>query len=374
MGVDKNVFSILLILLCGSVNGSHVGQVSSEESPLYRVRSLMGPSTHAKNEAQAVQFEHLDQPAPVFLLCNENDMRLIVNADLHNNGIRISTEELLLGQDQSVGSACRAFPFSDTEYVIEASLHECGTLLTIEEDSLIYSNVLSVFPMPTTSGIIRTSSAIIPIACHYQRRHLVSSEALNPTWAPFTSTTAALDLLDFSLRLMAADWHSESSSKKYSLGELLHIEASVSLSSHVPLRIFMDACIATMDPDITSEPRYAFIENYGCLSDAKVKGSHARFMPRSMDEKLQLKMDAFLFPDGFPVSQIYITCQLKVTAASQNIDAMNKACYYVDGRWQNVDGQDAVCSCCDSTCEDRDDGVLRKETVGLGPFTVTDRG
>ncbi|XP_035288481.1 zona pellucida sperm-binding protein 3-like [Anguilla anguilla] len=362
MGVDK-VFSwvTFLILLCGCVNGNYVG-LSPEEGSQTRHKS------GRRNEPQAQKFEHLDQSAPLSLLCNEKNMTLIVKADLHNNGIRISTEELQLGRDPSSGSSCRAFAFSDIEYVIEASLHECGTLLTIEEDSLVYSNVLSVSPMPTSSGIIRTSSAIIPIACHYLRRHVVSSEAVYPTWAPFTSTVAALDLLDFSLRLMAADWRSESSSKKYVFGELLHIEALVSLSGHVPLRIFMDTCIATMDPDMNSEPRYAFIQNHGCLSDAHVKGSHAQFMPRFLDEKLQVKMDAFVFPEGFPESEIYIACQLRVTAASESTDAMNKACSYVNGRWQSVDGEDAVCSCCDSTCQGSDTGVLY--TLGLGPFTV----
>ncbi|XP_061104878.1 zona pellucida sperm-binding protein 3-like isoform X4 [Conger conger] len=369
MGVEEKVFSwvTLVILACGSVNGKHVGLQS-----LMRSKKPHKTDSYYVNEPQTVKSEHLDQAAPISLICNEKNMTLIVKADLHKNGILLSAAELLLGQDLSAGPACKAFPLSDVEYAIQASLHECGTMLTIEEDSLVYSNVLTVSPM-ATSGIIRTSSVIIPIACHYQRRHFVSSGPLYPSWNDFASTTAAMDLLDFSLRLMAADGHSKGSSKNHFLGELLRVEASVNLASHVPLRIFIDTCIATMDPDVNSEPRYAIIKNHGCLSDAKVKGSHAQFEHRSLDEKLQITIDAFVFPEGFPESEIYITCQLKVTAASQNPDAMSKACSYVGGRWQSVDGQDSVCSCCDSTCQGSEAGVLYTRTLGLGPIGVVDK-
>ncbi|KAJ8266102.1 hypothetical protein GJAV_G00125880 [Gymnothorax javanicus] len=375
MGIEKIFSWIIAIFICGLASGSYDGHKSYKERPL-RPRSsqtLHKPSNHKANEPQAVKYEQLDQFTPISLFCDEQNLTLFVKADLHNNGIRVSSEELLLGQDLSAGPACRAFPINDIEYVIEASLHECGTLLAVEEDSLIYHNVLSVLPRPTSSGIIRTSSAIIPIACHYQRRHFVSSDAIHPSWDPFASTTAAMELLDFSLTLMAGDGRTKSSSKKFVLGELLRFEASVTLSSHIPLRIFLDTCYATMDPNMNSEPRYAFIQNHGCLSDATDKGSHARFMPRSSDEQLQVEMDAFMFSQGFPESEMYISCQLKVTAASQMPNAMNKACSYSDGRWRSVDGDDSVCRCCDSTCLGSNSGVLYSETVELGPLTVADK-
>ncbi|XP_069043752.1 zona pellucida sperm-binding protein 3-like, partial [Lepisosteus oculatus] len=72
-------------------------------------------------------------------------------------------------------------------------------------------------------------------------------------------------------------------------------------------------------------------------------------MPRPQDGKLRMKLDAFRFYQDAR-SSIYITCLLKVTAASQSVDSLNKACYTTGNVWTSVDGSDQVCSCCDSSC------------------------
>ncbi len=59
------------------------------------------------------------------------------------------------------------------------------------------------------------------------------------------------------------DWRFERPSKQYFLGDLINLEASVLSYSHVPIRVFVDSCVATMVPDVTSVPRYSFIENNG---------------------------------------------------------------------------------------------------------------
>ncbi len=47
------------------------------------------------------------------------------------------------------------------------------------------------------------------------------------------------------------------------LGDLFNIQASVNQYNHVPLRIFVDHCVATRGPDVNSAPMYSFIENHG---------------------------------------------------------------------------------------------------------------
>ncbi|MGH0180852.1 UNVERIFIED_CONTAM: hypothetical protein FKN15_004769 [Acipenser sinensis] len=219
------------------------------------------------------------------------------------------------------------------------------------QDTLVYSFTLSYSPTPGSNlPIVRTNAAQVGIECRYLRLHNVSSNALKPTWVPFTSTKLAEAALDFSLRLMTDDWLTQRTSNIYSLGDVVNIEASVDGTNHMSLRLFVDNCVATMVPDKNASPRYVFIDNGGCLVDAKVSGSGSRFMsPRVQNTKLQMRLDAFRFYSDAR-SSIYITCHLKVASASQNVDSVNKACSFTAGssRWSSVDGSDQVCSCCNT--------------------------
>ncbi|MGH0186268.1 UNVERIFIED_CONTAM: hypothetical protein FKN15_020961 [Acipenser sinensis] len=143
-------------------------------------------------------------------------------------------------------------------------------------DQLVYSFTLKYQPSRNfNQPIVRTNSAEVGIECRYMRKHNVSSDALRPTWRPFSSTKSAEGALNFSLRLLAA---------------------SIDGTNHMPLRLFVDSCVATMVPDRNASPRYVFIDNSGCLVDAKVSGSGSRFIsPRVQNTKLQLRLDAFRF-------------------------------------------------------------------------------
>lgn len=62
----------------------------------------------------------------------------------------------------------------------------------------------------------------------------------------------------------------ESPSNQYYFGQFLKFEASVKQYSHVPLRIYVDGCVATAAPDVnttTTSPRYSFIENHGLVKN-----------------------------------------------------------------------------------------------------------
>ncbi|MBN3301634.1 ETS1 protein, partial [Amia calva] len=230
----------------------------------------------------------------------------------------------------------------DLQGLLGYEARELHALLGTVGDKLVYSFLLQYNPSPLpNTPIVRTNPAVVSVQCSYMRLHNVSSDALKPTWVPFTSTRSAEDLLDFSLQLMTDDWSSQRPSNVYFLGDVLNIQASVNQANHVPLRLFVDSCVATLQPDQTSSPSYTFIGNHGCLTDAKVTGSSSQLMPRPLDStKLQMQLDAFRFNQDSRSSgesclsialQIYITCLLKVTAASQNVDSMNKACSFNTG-------------------------------------------
>ncbi|XP_078060247.1 zona pellucida sperm-binding protein 3-like [Mustelus asterias] len=186
-------------------------------------------------------------------------------------------------------------------------------------DFLIYSTHLSHSPEYHGSVIVRTNGAIVPIECHYFRKGNVSSNPIKPTWIPFSSTRSGEGHLSFSLRLMNGDWLTERTSTVYYLGELIHIEASVSMSNHMALKLYIDRCVATLRPDKDSSPRYSIIDYNGCLLDSKAEDSFSTFvLPGDEQEpdKLRFDLDAFRF-FGDERSLIFITCHLKVVPVDQ---------------------------------------------------------
>ncbi|XP_067828097.1 zona pellucida sperm-binding protein 3-like [Heptranchias perlo] len=196
-------------------------------------------------------------------------------------------------------------------------------------DFLVYTTHLNHTRNACGSVIVRTNGAVIPIECHYFRKGNVSSDPIKPTWIPFSSTKSGEGLLSFSLRLMNDDWLTERTSTVYYLGDLIHIEVSVSMTNHMPLKLYIDSCAATLSPDKDSTPRYNIIDYHGCLLDSKAEDSFSTFvLPRGEREldKLQFDLDAFRF-FGDDRSLIFITCHLKVAAVDRR-DSMNKACTF----------------------------------------------
>ncbi|XP_041093367.1 zona pellucida sperm-binding protein 3-like [Polyodon spathula] len=285
-------------------------------------------------------------PQTVAAQCGESRVVVTVKRDLFGIGQLIKTSDVRLGS-----CGVTRLDNATQSMVFDVQLQECGSTLRMVQDKLVYSFILNYTPTPNSNlPIVRTNGAQVSIECRYLRLQNVSSNALKPTWVPFTSTKLAEAALDFSLRLMTNDWVTQRTSNVYSLGDVLNIEASVNGVNHMPLRLFVDNCVATMVPDKNASPRYVFIDNSGCLVDSKLSASGSRFVsPRVQNTKLQMKLDAFRFYSDAR-STIYITCHLKVASGSQNVDSVNKACSFTasSGRWSSVDGSDQVCSCCNT--------------------------
>ncbi|KAL4635236.1 zona pellucida sperm-binding protein 3-like [Arapaima gigas] len=321
------------------------------------------------NQAQAsVQSQWLVAPSGVKVECREDSILVSVQQDMLGTGQLIQPSEIALGgcgptgEDPSTGML-----------MFESPLQGCGSTVMMT-DSLVYSFVLVYKPQGIGSTpIVRSSGAVINIECHYLRRYNVSSNAVMPTWIPYSASLSAEDRLAFSLLLMTNDWQLERTSNVYFLGDILNIEASVVVANHQPLRVFVDSCVATSNPDVTSVPRYAFVENHGCLTDAKLIGSRSQFLPRKQDNKLQMQLDAFRFSQETS-SSLYITCILKATMASKNTDPQHKACSHsvATNRWVAADGNDQVCGCCDGTCSFRKGRNVPdfKGEAAIGPIFI----
>ncbi|KAJ8286357.1 hypothetical protein GJAV_G00037730 [Gymnothorax javanicus] len=310
------------------------------------------------------------KPDAVRAECGESSVQLEVDMDLLGIGHQIQPSDLTLG-------GCGPVEQLESTQVLlfETELHGCGSVLAMTEETLVYTFTLNYEPKALGgTPIVRTSSAVVGIECLYMRLHNVSSNALKPTWIPYHSTLSAEDLLEFSLRIMTDNWQMERASNVFFLGDLIRIEASVIQAQHVPLRVFVDSCVATLDPDMNAVPRYPFIENKGCFVDSKLTSSRSQFLSREQDDKLQFQLDAFRFAQETR-STMHIFCHLRATAALP--DADGKACSYLPGeqRWLSASGNNEACSCCDGTCAGRktrsiDSGVQYESTAVLGPIVV----
>ncbi|XP_070711812.1 zona pellucida sperm-binding protein 3-like [Pempheris klunzingeri] len=282
----------------------------------------------------------------VAVRCGEGEVTVEVRQSFLGNGQLIRPSDLTLG-------GCAALHTADHILQFQTELQGCGSTVTMTEGSLIYSFSLMYSPTPIgNTFILKTNPAEVVIECHYLRRHYASSGgAMRPTWRPFASSMLAEQQLHFSLRLMTEDWQSQRLSSMYSLTSMMYIEAAVLRGHHVPLRVFVDSCVATVDPNPNSHPKYSFIDNHGCLTDAKLTGAKSYFMQRSQEDKLQFQLKSFRFHHDHRNS-LYITCHLRATAVSVPIDSQHKACSFLTEakRWVASGGDNKVCSCCESSC------------------------
>ncbi|XP_057201526.1 zona pellucida sperm-binding protein 3-like [Triplophysa rosa] len=312
-------------------------------------------------------------PNSVGALCRENSVYVEVMEDFFGTGKPLMASGFALGGCGPTGQDNNA-----RVLLFESELHGCGSMLTVTENELVYTFTLVYTPQEVSDGIVRSSGAVVSIECHYPRMHDVSSNVLVPAWVPYAATKVAEERLVFSLKLMTDEWQFERPSNQYFLGDIVNLEASVMTYNHVPVRVFVDSCVATASPDVNSAPRYSFIENNGCLVDAKFTGSSSRYLPRTQIDKLLFQLEAFRFQQ-VNSGLVYITCILKAVPVATPTNLQQKACSFSPNGWVSVDESDQVCACCDSTCSssgasDQVPGALRWEQASVGPLNVKEFG
>ncbi|XP_029952161.1 zona pellucida sperm-binding protein 3-like [Salarias fasciatus] len=272
--------------------------------------------------------------------CREQSAYVEVQKDLFAIGQFINPADLTIGNCAVTGEDRVA-----QVLIFEFALQDCGSQLTLTDDSLIYSYTVNYNPQALgTSPVVRTNPAAVIVECYYPRRHNVSSLPLEPVWVPYSSVKISEEFLYFSLTLLTEDFLYARPSYQYFLGETINVEASVSQYFHVPLRVFVDQCVATLSPDSSSQPSYALITD-GCVIDALLTGSRSRFLSRTSDDKLQFQLDVFRF-EGIDSGTFYITCSLRAAPVDVGIDASHRACSYSSG-WTEANGFNSVCGSCE---------------------------
>ncbi|XP_012712720.2 zona pellucida sperm-binding protein 3 [Fundulus heteroclitus] len=344
--------------------------------------SVQAPRTFSpdsgRNASKVVAKPQQPVPAPaesVSVRCSEEKVTVAVKNNFLGNGQLIHPDDLTLG-------GCMAVDAVDHILLFETELQGCGGTVTMTEVALIYTYPLMYSPTPIgNTSIIKTNPADVAVQCHFQRRQYVSSSAMRPLWKMFSVEMQAEQQLHFSLRLMADDWQSQRPSNVYTVRDMMYVEAAVLQGFHVPLRVFVDSCVVTVDPDPSSQPRYPFIDNHGCLTDAKLTGAQSYFMPRSEEDKLHFQLKAFKFKQD-DSGLFYVTCRMKATTVDVAIDSQHKACSFLPeaGRWVASGGDNKVCSCCETSCGGQrwrrglaaDAALEWKGVAVLGPILLKD--
>ncbi|KAG2460104.1 ZP3 protein, partial [Polypterus senegalus] len=222
-------------------------------------------------------------PQTVTAQCTDSEVIVTISPDL------LGIQKPVQPSDLSMGGCGVTSPAGAQPFVIEAPLQGCGSIVEMQSAEIVYSFTLDYNPSAIDGlPIVRTNPAVVQIECHYNRLHNVSSNALNPTWVPYTSTISDEDILGFSLVIMssrcthlnpdyirangkyehlvtflsAGDWSGPNPSKTFFLGDLINLQASVDSTNHEPLRVFVDSCVATPGSN-ASAPAYTFIGNNG---------------------------------------------------------------------------------------------------------------
>nr|BAM65018.1 egg envelope protein [Engraulis japonicus] len=290
-------------------------------------------------------------PDSINVRCEEQKVLVEVDMDFFGTGRMINPELLSLG-----GCPVSMVDNNAKMLFLESDLHGCGSMSHTTDDELIYTFTLLYSP-PTEggTGIVRESPAVVGIECHYPRIHQTMVGPLIPLWTPYSAKRAREEYFLFFMFLMMDDLVTVRETTDFKLGEMIYIQATVLQFYHVPLRVYVDNCVAKPynEEGSDSSVSYAFIDNHGCMKDAQVTGSSSRFLKRNRDDTISIMLEAFRFADS---DQISITCTLKATPVSRPPDSAHKACSYLPGSgWAILEGSDSQCRCCDSTCSG-DDG------------------
>ncbi|XP_026541168.1 zona pellucida sperm-binding protein 3-like [Notechis scutatus] len=275
------------------------------------------------------------QNSSVSVSCGSSHLLITVPVNLFGTGVMVNANELTLGSD------CKVTAVHPNVLLLEYPLFACEATRQLLPGSIHYKNILHYVPS-APDGVIRTNPFSHAINCFYPRSWNVSSLGLRPTWIPFTSTVMDHQSLVFALEVYDSSWSQLMPDPTYYLGDFINIQASVRKDNHLPLRIYVDECVAR--PSAESSVKYEVITNHGCFVDGQHGGSH--FLATREDGFLRFQLDTFTFT-GASNNQIYLICHLKAVPVG-SANHLNKACSYdhTTATWSSHEGVD--CSCCAS--------------------------
>ncbi|XP_034154020.2 zona pellucida glycoprotein 3d tandem duplicate 1 [Pangasianodon hypophthalmus] len=241
---------------------------------------------------------------------------------------------------------CPASRADGSVLYFQYELNECGSVLSVINGQLLYANELLYRPA-SQGAVIRAVPLVLPIQCVYDRFHYSYKIGYLPELRPQSFQKTLVRKHVFSLSVRNDKWEELRVNKSYVLGEPMYFEVNTGIISK-DKSVYVEACHVTASEDSNSTQRYDVISNFGCMVDSKRTGSQSRYVSRKMNI-LRFSLDAFSFAEAAS-ERFYLHCTVLVGNASASTTA--KSCTYSESehRWEELDGDAAVCSCCDSQC------------------------
>ncbi|XP_051507414.1 uncharacterized protein si:ch211-67f13.7 [Myxocyprinus asiaticus] len=271
--------------------------------------------------------------------CSKTGLVLRVKKNFY--GFSAEAEELTLGQ------TCKSNGVIEPkdELLFTYALTDCQSEQQVLPDYIVYKFVLHYVPLSHLQPF--RSRVNVRVECRFKRHHHVDRLVVRPTWQTLLHKNIRSRSGDFRIQLMDDSWSSPVRSAVYLLGQKVNVQVS-SRHHYLGVRLFINRCYVTTINTL-SKTKYSIIDNYGCLQESRKNPGASRFRFSKADNVVQFSFAAFQFIEA-PDARVTLHCELSVSGGGPS--PVQKSCFYshTHNRWISVFGQDSVCDCCDSVC------------------------
>ncbi|XP_051945433.1 uncharacterized protein LOC127617498 [Xyrauchen texanus] len=271
-----------------------------------------------------------------------------VSATCSKTGLVLRAKKNFYGAEElTLGQTCKSngvFEAHD-ELLFTYALTDCQSEQQVLPDSILYKFVLHYVPLSHRHP--SRSPVNVRVECRFNRHHHVDRLVVRPTWQTLLYKNIRSRLGDFRIQLMDDSWSSPVRSAVYLLGQKVNVQIS-SGHHYLGVKLFINHCYVTTINTL-SKTKYSIIDNYGCLQESRKNPGVSRFRFSKADNVVQFSFGAFQFIEA-PDARVTLHCELSVSAGGPS--PIQKSCFYsnTNNRWISVFGQDSVCNCCDSVC------------------------
>ncbi|XP_067241491.1 uncharacterized protein si:ch211-67f13.7 [Chanodichthys erythropterus] len=296
------------------------------------------PAKSAPGQDYLSEFNRLPD---VSVTCSSKGFLLRVKKSFY--GFSAVAEELTLGETCKSNGVLE--PHEDL--LFNYALTDCQGEKQVLPDYVVYKFVLHYVPLSHRNPFLYHRMNV-GVECRYKRNHHVHSLIINPTLRTPLRKIIRSRSGDFRIQLMDDSWSSPVRSAVYLLGQNVNVQ--ISTRHHYPgVKLFINSCYVATVNTLSQATKYSIIDNYGCFRESQINPGASRFRFSRADNVIQFSFGAFQFIEA-PDAQVSLHCDVSVSSGGPG--PMQKSCFYrhPDKRWISVFGQDSVCDCCESVC------------------------
>ncbi|XP_034044631.1 zona pellucida sperm-binding protein 3 [Thalassophryne amazonica] len=304
-------------------------------------------------------------PKLVEMMCHFDKMYVRIRTDVFST--RQAYKYLKLGW-------CPVNRGNSQYYYFQYSLDaNCGFKKQSHPDYFTVSSVLRYDPW-VSGPVVRELPFTIPLQCNFHRLFHSYKVGFHPKLQGGTVYKSLTPKTTFVLVPQDASGTEVTGPKVYTLGEAMCFVAKLSdAASHNSghQRLYINTCFMTASQSPESSPKYTVIDNEGCMTDGKVT-EKSKFLRSASMLVQEFCVAAFMFSSIVSSTtssqQMYMHCEMTLKEVTPSASA--KACNYDPvKKWQEVHGDDSVCTCCDSSCPSAQQRASR-ETVSSPSWKV----